>query len=68
MLQFQCLFFSQAQPDLLGPPLSLSAAISVGAISVRLSVKFFSNIFSFSNTFKILQMLLENSQYIPNLQ
>jgi cryptochrome len=27
---------NQARPDLLGPPLSLSAAISVGAISVRL--------------------------------
>lgn len=27
---------NQARPDLLGPPLSLSAAISIGAISVRL--------------------------------
>ena len=32
---------SQNKPDLLGPPLSLSAAISLGAISVRLSVKDF---------------------------
>lgn len=31
---------NQARPDLLGPPLSLSAAISVGAMSVRLSVLF----------------------------
>ena len=27
---------NQARPDLIGPPLSISAAISLGAISVRL--------------------------------
>lgn len=27
---------TQARPDLLGPPLSLSAALSIGSISVRL--------------------------------